>query len=87
LTGKIFEKIYQEVRKIPRGKTSTYGRVAWKVGTSPRVVGFALHQNPDPQKIPCHRVIFKTGELSKKYAFGGEKEQKKKLIGEGVEFK
>lgn len=77
--GKIFEKIYAEVKKIPRGKTVTYGEIAQKAGTTPRVVGFALHQNPDPKNIPCHRVIFKNGSLSKGYAFGGRKEQKRKL--------
>lgn len=77
--GKIFEKIYEEVKKIPKGKVSTYGEIARKIGTTPRVVGFALHKNPDPKNIPCHRVVFKDGSLSKSYAFGGIKEQKKKL--------
>lgn len=82
--GKIFEKIYQEVKKIPKGKVATFGEIAKKAGTTPRVVGFALHKNPDPKKIPCHRVIFKDGNLSKGYAFGGIKEQKRKLVSESV---
>lgn len=77
--GKVFARIYNEVRKIPRGQTRTYGEIAKKVGTSPRVVGFALHRNPDHQNIPCHRVVFKNGSLSKGYAFGGKEEQKRKL--------
>ncbi len=84
--GRIFEKIYEEVKKIPRGKTATYGEIAGKVGTTPRVVGFALHKNPDPKNIPCHRVVFKDGSLSKGYAFGGIKEQRKKLESEGFDF-
>lgn len=80
--GKVFEKIYKEVKKIPSGKTSTYGEIAKKVGTAPRVVGFALHKNPDPKNIPCHRVIFKDGSLSKGYAFGGIKAQRAKLKSE-----
>ncbi len=82
--GKIFEKIYEEVKKIPRGKTATYGEIARKIGTTPRVVGFALHKNPDPENIPCHRVVFKDGRLSAGYAFGGESAQRNKLRKEGV---
>ncbi len=54
--GKIFDRIYKEVKKIPQGKVATYGEIAIKAGTTPRVVGFALPQNPDPKNIPCHRV-------------------------------
>lgn len=80
--GKVFEKIYEEVRKIPFGQTKSYGEIAKIVGTSPRVIGFALHKNPDPKNIPCHRVVFKDGSLSKSYAFGGIKSQKAKLMAE-----
>lgn len=84
--GKIFESIYEEVRKIPKGKVATYGEIARKVGTFPRVVGFALHQNPDPKNIPCHRVVFKDGQLSAGYVFGGMDKQKLLLQNEGVIF-
>ena len=80
--GKVFEKIYQEVKKIPKGETTTYGEIAKRVGTTPKIVGFALHKNPDPKNIPCHRVVFKDGSLSKSYAFGGLVGQKRKLIKE-----
>ena len=83
---KTFDKIYGEVKKIPRGKVSTYGEIARKAGTTPRVVGFALHQNPDPKNIPCHRVVFKGGRLSPGYAFGGIDKQKYTLKKEGVNF-
>lgn len=82
--GKVFEKIYEEVKKIPKGETRTYGEIARRVGTYPRVVGFALHRNPDPENIPCHRVIFKDGRLSPGYVFGGEGKQRQKLIEEGA---
>jgi len=85
--GKIFEKIYKEVKKIPRGKTAGYGEIARKVGTTPKVVGFALHKNPVPTNIPCHRVVFKNGSLSPGYVFGGKGRQKEKLLAEGVSFK
>lgn len=81
---KIFERIYSEVKKIPEGQTATYGEIAQLAGTTPRVVGYALHANPDSNEVPCHRVIFKDGSLTKGYAFGGLGEQKRRLIAEGV---
>lgn len=84
--GKVFDRIYEEVKKIPRGKVATYGEIAKKAGTTPRVVGFALHQNPDPKNIPCHRVVFKDGSLSTGYVFGGIDKQKYTLLNEGVFF-
>lgn len=74
-----FEKIYLEVKKIKKGETKTYGEIAKKVNTTPKIVGFALHKNPDPENIPCHRVVFKDGSLSNSYAFGGRKAQERKL--------
>jgi len=84
--GKIFARIYEEVKKIPKGQVVSYGEIARKAGTTPRVVGFALHQNPDPENIPCHRVVFKNGSLSPGYLFGGIGKQKEKLISEGITF-
>lgn len=82
-----FERIYDVVRKIPLGKVMTYGQVAIKANVAtPRVVGFALHVNRDPQNIPCHRVVFATGKLTPGYAFGGEDVQREKLQSEGVGF-
>ena len=83
-----FNKIYDVVRKIPRGKVCTYGCVAAMAGNPrwSRVVGYALHVNPEPGKIPCHRVVTKNGEVSKAFAFGGESMQRILLAEEGVEF-
>lgn len=83
-----FNKIYDVVRKIPRGKVCTYGCVAAMAGNPrwSRVVGYALHVNPEPGKIPCHRVVTKNGEVSKAFAFGGENMQRILLAKEGVEF-
>lgn len=84
--GKIFKKIYEEVKKIPKGQVATYGEIARKTGTTPKVVGFALHQNPDSKNIPCHRVIFKDGSLSPGYVFGGAGKQRQLLESEGISF-
>ncbi len=83
---KTFEKVYKIVRKIPRGKVSTYGNIAIRLGLNPRVVGYALHANKSSEQVPCHRVVFKDGSLSKGYAFGGKDIQKKLLVNEGVNF-
>ncbi len=83
-----FEKIYDAVKKIPKGKVCTYGCVAAMAGNPrwSRVVGYALHVNPDPSTIPCHRVVTKNGEVSKAFAFGGENMQRLLLAEEGIEF-
>jgi methylated-DNA-protein-cysteine methyltransferase-like protein len=82
-----FDLIYKQVSRIPRGKVSTYGAIAKKVGvTNPRVVGYALHVNKDPDNIPCHRVVNRFGEVAKGYAFGGLDVQKQLLEKEGVTF-
>lgn len=82
-----YPRIYQFVRSIPAGKVATYGQIAKFLNiNSPRLVGYALHHNPDPQAIPCHRVVFATGSLSNNYAFGGLSAQKKLLQLEGIIF-
>lgn len=81
-----FERVYQLVRKIPKGKVATYGQIAQKLGTKDaRRVGHALHANRDSQ-TPCHRVVNKMGRLSPSFAFDGEQEQRKRLEQEGVNF-
>ena len=52
-----------------------------------RQVGNALHKNPDPENIPCFRVVNSKGELAGAFAFGGEGEQAKRLEEDGVEVK
>ena len=83
-----FQKIYEQVKRIPLGKVSTYGQIALMAGNPrwSRVIGYALHSNPEPGIIPCHRVVTKDGKLSKAFAFGGENMQKELLKNEGVIF-
>ena len=83
-----FHKIYEQVKKIPEGKVATYGQIALMAGNPrwSRVVGYALHSNPEPGVIPCHRVVNKDGKLSKAFAFGGENAQRDMLISEGIIF-
>ena len=83
-----FQKIYEQVKKIPKGKVATYGQIALMAGNPrwSRVVGYALHSNPEPGIIPCHRIVNKDGKLAKAFAFGGENVQRDMLISEGVIF-
>ena len=80
------KRIYEAVKKIPAGKVATYGQVAAMAGNPKmsRAVGNALHKNPDPENIPCFRVVNSKGELSGAFAFGGESEQKKRLEADGI---
>ncbi len=83
-----FERIYDVVRRIPRSKVATYGQVAMLAGNErwSRVVGYALHVNPDPEHIPCYRVVNRYGEPSTAFAFGGINRQILLLEEEGVVF-
>lgn len=81
-----FEKIYEVVRQIPRGRVATYGQVAALAGNRhwARVVGYALHVNPDPENIPCYRVVNRLGEVSSAFAFGGGNRQIELLEADGI---
>ena len=81
-----FTRIYEVVKQIPYGKVATYGQIASLAGSKrwARVVGYALHVNPDPEYIPCYRVVNRFGEVSKAFAFGGENRQIELLEAEGI---
>ena len=81
------KRIYEAVKKIPKGCVATYGKVAEMAGNPrmSRAVGNALHKNPDPEHIPCYRVVNSKGELAGAFAFGGENVQKKLLEADGIE--
>ena len=83
-----FEKIYEVVKNIPEGMVATYGQVAFLAGNPrwARVVGYALHVNPEPGVIPCHRVVNREGKVAPGFAFGGEDVQRKLLEEEGIVF-
>jgi len=81
------KRIYEAVKRIPKGKVATYGQVAEMAGNKgmARAVGNALHKNPNPDEIPCYRVVNAKGELSGEFAFGGAGAQAKLLMAEGIE--
>ena len=80
-------RIYDAVKRIPKGMVATYGQVAYMAGDRKmaRAVGNALHKNPSPDEIPCFRVVNSKGELSGEFAFGGVGEQAKRLRADGIE--
>ncbi len=78
------ERVYSFVKKIPKGKISTYGIVARIANTSPRAVGSILHTN-DRKDVPCQRVVMSDGSIG---GFArGVKNKIKILRSEGVEVK
>lgn len=79
-------RIFEAVKKIPYGHVATYSQVAALAGDRKmaRAVGNALHRNPDPEHIPCYRVVNAKGELAGEFAFGGPGAQEKLLEAEGI---
>ena len=79
--------IYEAVKRIPKGCVATYAQVAELAGNKKmcRAVGNALHKNPNPDEIPCYRVVNAKGELSGAFAFGGADEQANRLKADGIE--
>ena len=82
-----FERVYDLLKKVPKGKVVTYGQIAYMLGCPrmSRQVGYALHVNPEPYVIPCHRVVNRFGALAPAFAFGGLDVQAELLRAEGVE--
>ena len=80
------KRIYEAVKRIPKGKVASYSQVAAMAGNPRmcRAVGNALHHNPDPENIPCYRVVNAKGELSGAFAFGGADEQERRLAADEI---
>ncbi len=83
---KKYKQVYELVQKVPKGKVTTYGAIGKKLNMSPRVVGYALHINPNSNSTPCYRVVNRNGRIAENYAFGGANGQRKRLEKEKVKF-
>lgn len=83
---KLDEQVYAYLQTIPRGKVTTYGRIAAHLGDArlARAVGNILHKNPDGDKYPCYKVVNSRGCLAERYAFGGLEAQKARLERDGI---
>ncbi|MEP7162432.1 MAG: MGMT family protein [Candidatus Moraniibacteriota bacterium] len=79
------ERVYRVVAKIPKGSVMTYGGVAKRAGFpgAARAVGTVMKENPDPKRVPCHRVVRSDGRVGE-YAFGGKTKKIARLKAEGV---
>lgn len=86
MASEFTKRIYAVVKEIPCGCVASYGQVAALAGNprGARGVGFALHRNPEPGVIPCHRVVFADGSVAPGFAFGGPEVQRTLLREEGV---
>jgi methylated-DNA-protein-cysteine methyltransferase-like protein len=84
-----YDKVYEIVRQIPKGKVTTYGSIAEVIGMkgSARLVGQALRSMPPESDIPAQRVINRQGLLSAAHQFGGYDKLRWMLEREGVKFK
>lgn len=82
-----YDRVYEIVRRIPSGRVATYGQIASMTGSpkASRAVGYALHFNPDPQNIPCFRVVNRFGRCAPAFAFGGPDVQANLLRADGIQ--
>lgn len=80
------ERALAVVRKIPKGKTLSYGEVAFAAGYpgAARTVGSLMSHNHD-KTVPCHRVVRSDGKIGE-YNGGGPEAKLKRLKAEGVKF-
>ncbi len=83
-----WQKIYRAVKRIPRGRVSTYGTIATLAGLDghARQVGYALHALPEGTSVLWHRVVNAKGEISPRNAGDSHELQRMLLEAEGVDF-
>jgi len=84
----VYRKIYDTVKRIPRGKVAYYGQIAWlcDIPLGARAVGYALSQCPDGSSTPCHRVVDKQGRTKPCFDVYEKDFQRTLLEEEGVTF-
>jgi len=83
---KFEEEIYKVLKKVPKGKVTTYKLIAEALGTKAyRAVGNAMNKNPYAPEVPCHRVVDSNGHL---HGFAhGLKKKAEMLRKEGINIK
>ena len=81
-----FEKVYEVVKLVPKGRVTSYGAVARYLGSgqSARMVGWAMNASHGVPGIPAHRVVNSAGLLSGKHHFGEPNRMQQLLEKEGV---
>lgn len=88
-SASFYERVYDIVRVIPKGKVTTYGAIGETLGlkSSARLVGNAMKAIPEEYDLPAHRVVNKTGSLTAAHMFGGYKRLRWLLERENVGFR
>ena len=76
---KFQNRVWNYLRRVPYGRTTSYGQIAKNLKTSPRAVGGALGRNNLMMSVPCHRVVSKDGKLTGFTSVGGIKIKKRLL--------
>ena len=83
----LYERIYAQVRKVPRGRVASYGQIATLTGgCGARQVGYAMAALPDGSEVPWQRIINSKGEISMRSSTDGHNMQRWLLEDEGIEF-
>lgn len=83
-----FDLVFQVVRKIPKGRASSYGAIANYLGTKSgaRMVGWAMNaSHQQSEYVPAHRVVNRNGMLSGRHHFGTENQMQEQLESEGIQ--
>ena len=81
------QNVYNYLLTIPKGKVVTYSQIGEALGNKyyARAIGNILHNNPNPDKYPCYKVVDSKGKLAINFGDGGIEIQKKRLISDGIE--
>lgn len=77
-------RVYKLLKRVPRGKVTTYGELGKAAKLHPRVVGMFMRKNPYAPAVPCHRVVASDGKLG---GFSGKQSKAAMLRAEGIEIK
>jgi O-6-methylguanine DNA methyltransferase len=90
VASEFLRRVYETTIRIPKGKVTTYGRLAKVAGSkgAPRAVGNAMARNPLPLVIPCHRVVRSTLQVGNygSERNGSSRTKRELLMREGVQF-
>ena len=87
-TRSLASAVFAVVARIPRGRVTTYGRIAAAVGhpRAARIIGGILHRAPAEADLPFHRVVNRVGTLAPAHVFGSADNQRRLLEAEGIIF-
>ncbi|MDH3699621.1 MAG: MGMT family protein [Flavobacteriaceae bacterium] len=81
-----FERVYDVVRLVPKGRVTSYGAIAKYLGAarSARMVGWAMNSSHGHEDVPAHRVLNRKGLLTGKFHFDGTNLMQQLLENEGI---